>query len=234
MTVTATDVHRALKDLGSLRFGQLDVQTAMQQIATTTHALFDVDGAGLLLLGHDDRLRTAASSDDRVARLEQLQIEHDEGPCLDAYTDRELVCSEDLGAEQRWPTFCAAAVEGGLQSVLASPIPYNQDAIGVVVVVSAEARAWSPEGELALVAFTDLAALLIASTLQGQQTWEAAEHLQRALDAKTVIEQAKAVLVSRGAASPHAAYEQLRAQARRERRRIDELAREIVGSSAPA
>ena len=159
VSISAEDVHRALRELGSLRFGQLDVQGAMQQIATTTHALFSVDGAGLLLLGADDRLRTAASSDDRVARLEQLQVEHDEGPCLDAYTGRELVCSEDLSAEDRWPDFSPAAVRDGLLSVLASPIPYNQDAIGVVAVVSAQARAWTPEGELALVAFTDLAAL---------------------------------------------------------------------------
>ena len=34
--------------------------------------------------------------------------------------------------------------------MLASPIPYNQMAIGVVTVYSAKARPWSPEGELAL------------------------------------------------------------------------------------
>jgi hypothetical protein len=234
MTLTTSEIHRALRDLGSLRFGQLDVQAAMQQIATTTHALFDVDGAGLLLLGHDDRLRTAASSDERVAGLEQLQVEHDEGPCLDAYQDGELVCSDDLSVEQRWPRFSPAAVRAGLLSVLASPIPYNQEAIGVVAVVSADARAWTPEGELALVAFTDLAALLIASTLQGQRTWEAAGNLQRALDARTVIEQAKSVLVARGASSRRAAYEALRQQARSERQRIDVVARGVVDGSAPS
>jgi hypothetical protein len=53
--------------------------------------------------------------------------------------------------------------------VLASPIPYNQHAIGVVVVFSAKVHPWSPEGELALVAFTDLAALAIANTLQSEE-----------------------------------------------------------------
>ena len=234
MALSAEDVHGALRELGSLRFGQLDVQAAMQQIATTTHTLFDVDGAGLMLLGHDDRLRTAASSDERIGGLERLQVEHEEGPCLDAYADRELTCSEDLSAEVRWPRFAPAAVDAGLLSVLASPIPYNQEAIGVVAVVSADARAWTPEGELALVAFTDLAALLIASTLQGQRTWEAAANLQHALDARTVIEQAKTVLVAQGSPSPRAAYDSLRQQARRERRRIEIVAREVVDSSTPA
>ena len=77
-------------------------------------------------------------------------------------------------------------------------IPYNQHAIGVVVgVFSAKVHPWSPEGELALVAFTDLAALTIANTMQSEERGELASQLRRALDARVVIEQAKGVLVAR-------------------------------------
>ena len=38
----------------------------------------------------------------------------------------------------------------------------------MVAVVSERRRPWAPEAELALLAFTDLAALLIASMMQGQ------------------------------------------------------------------
>ena len=74
---------------------------------------------------------------------------------------------------------------------MASPIPYNQHAIGVVVVFSAKVHPWSPEGELALVALTDPAALAIANTIQSEQRGELAAQLQRASDARVVIEQAK-------------------------------------------
>ena len=53
--------------------------------------------------------------------------------------------------------------------MLASPLPYNRDAVGVVAVLSEDRRPWSPEGELALLAFTDLAALLIAAMMQGEE-----------------------------------------------------------------
>lgn len=230
MTVSTRDVHRALLDLGSLRFGETDVQEAMRRIVTTTHTIFSVDGAGLLLIGADDRLQTAASSDDRVTLLEQLQVEHDEGPCVDAFLQRQLVCSTDLSAEDRWPAFSPAAVDAGVRSVLGSPIPYNQDAIGVVVVVSDRARTWTPEAELALVAFTDLAALLIASMLMGQRQQQLTEQVHTALQARTVIEQAKAVLVAEGVGSPQQAYAQLRSTARSQRRRIDDVARELLAS----
>jgi len=119
-----------------------------------------------------------------------------------------------------------------VRAVLASPLPYNQDAVGVVVVVSQDRRPWSPEGELALLAFTDLAALLIASMLLGEQQSELAAQLQGALNSRAVIEQAKGVLIGQQGLSAQAAYEQLRAQARAQRRKIAVVSAELVRSAA--
>jgi AmiR/NasT family two-component response regulator len=95
-------------------------------------------------------------------------------------------------------------------------------------VFSTKVHPWSPEGELALIAFTDLAALTIANTMQGEQRGELAEQLQRALDARVVIEQAKGALVARDGVSAGEAFERMRRQARAERRRVVEIAREIM------
>jgi GAF domain-containing protein len=228
MPISTRDVHQALKDLGRLRFGVSDVDAAMREIVLTTHRIFDVDGAGLMLSDAEQQLRNAAVSDDRMAHLEELQVDHHEGPCVDAYHDKELVHSEDLSADRRWPMFSPAAVRRGLHAVLASPIPYNQHAVGVVAVVSATPRPWTPEGELALVAFTDLAALLIATTLQGEEQSALSTQLQQALDARVVIEQAKGVLIAREGLSPREAYERIRRDARSQRRRLAEVAAEVV------
>jgi GAF domain-containing protein len=228
MPMSARDIHRALGELSSLRFGAVDLDEAMDRIVSTTHSLFDVDGAGLMLTDEEQLLRNVATSDERVHHLEDLQVEHREGPAIDAYDAKELVSCEDLLDDRRWPVFGPAAVERGLRAVLASPIPYNQQAVGVVVVVSSTRRPWTPEGELALVAFTDLAALLIAATLEGEQQSSLAQQLQRALDARVVIEQAKGVLIGRARVSPRQAYEQLRAQARSQRRRLTDVAADVV------
>jgi AmiR/NasT family two-component response regulator len=112
--------------------------------------------------------------------------------------------------------------------VLASPLPYNQDAVGVVAVLSERSRPWSPANELALLAFTDLAALLIASIIQGEQTSEMAGQLQGALNSRQQIEQAKGILMGTRGVSARAAYEHLRAKARSERRKLAEVCAEIV------
>ena len=230
MPMSAQEVRQALHELGDLRYSAGNLDEALRRIVSATHELFNVDGAGLMLIDPDQLLRNVADSDPRVDHLEELQIEHGEGPCIDAFDEKELVHAADLSAEARWPKFSPAAVERGLRVVLASPIPYNQTAIGVVVVFSTKVHPWSPEGELALVAFTDLAALTIANTMQSEQRGELAEQLQRALDARVVIEQAKGALVAREGISAKDAFEQMRRRARAERRRVAEIAEEVMAS----
>jgi len=232
MTVNMQDVSSAMAELGRLRFGEMKVEDAMHEIVRTTHAIFDVDGAGLMLADADHHLRNVAVSDDRLAHLEELQIRHCEGPCIAAFEDKELVGAEDLTSEARWPLFCAAAVERGVRAVLASPLPYNQDAVGVVAVLSEDRHPWSAEGELALLAFTDLAALLIASMMQGQEQSELAAQLQTALNSRAIIEQAKGVLIGRDGLSAREAYEKLRAQARSERRKLAAVSADVVRNAA--
>lgn len=232
MAVSLPDVRQALTELGKLRFGEMSVEDALQEIVQTTHTIFDVDGAGLMLADTNHHLRNVAVSDERLGHLEDLQIEHQEGPCISAFDDKELVAAQDLGEDPRWPYFSAAAVARGVRAVLASPLPYNQDAVGVVAVLSEDRHPWSPEGELALLAFTDLAALLIASMMQGEQQTELAEQLRSALNSRAVIEQAKGVLIGQQGLSAHAAYVQLRAQARAERRKLAAVCAELVTSAA--
>jgi GAF domain-containing protein len=231
MPMSAHEVREALHELGDLRYAAGDLDEALRRIVSATHELFAVDGAGLMLIDPDQLLRNVADSDERVDHLEELQIEHGEGPCVDAFEEKELIHAADLTAEARWPKFSPAAVERGLRAVLASPIPYNQTAIGVVVVFSTKVHPWSPEGELALVAFTDLAALTIANTMQSEQRGELATQLQRALDARVLIEQAKGALVARDGVTATEAFEQMRRRARAERRRVVEVAGEIMSAA---
>ena len=231
MDISLHDVHQALVDLGKFRFGEMRVEDAIREIVHTTHAMFDVDGAGLMLVNAEQHLRSIAASDDRFAHLEELQIRHQEGPCIDAFEIKELVGAEDLADDRRWPKFSEAAVARQVRAVLASPLPYNQDAVGVVAVLSEQRRPWTAEGELALLAFTDLAALLIASMMQGEQQSELAAQLQGALNSRKVIEQAKGMLMGTQGISARAAYEQLREQARAERRKLGAVCADVVADA---
>jgi GAF domain-containing protein len=231
MSVSVHDVRQALEELGKLRFGEMDIHDGMREIVRTTHTIFHVDGAGLMLTDHEHYLRNVSVSDDRLGHLEDLQVKHHEGPCVDAFDSRQLVSSDDLTSDKRWPLFTADAVDRGVRAVMASPIPYDQQPIGVVAVLSEKAHPWTPEGELALMAFTDLAALLIATMMHASRQTELAEQLQRALKSRTVIEQAKGVLMARDGLDARSAYERLRSMARSSRRPLSVVCGDFVEQS---
>jgi transcriptional regulator with GAF, ATPase, and Fis domain len=232
MEISLQDVHQALVELGRLRFGEMRIEDAMREIVQTTHSMFAVDGAGLMLADREQHLRSVAASDERFAHLEDLQVRHQEGPCIEAFDTKELIGAVDLERDDRWPRFSEAAVQREVRAVLASPLPYNQDAVGVVAVLSERRRPWSPANELALLAFTDLAALLIASIIQGERQSELAGQLQGALTSRQVIEQAKGVLIGTQGVSARTAYEQLRSRARSERRKLAAVCADVVQAAA--
>ena len=75
MDVSLHHVHQALHELGKLRFGEMRVEDAMREIVLTTHTIFDVDGAGLMLADAEHHLRRRGGSHElRLGHLEELQI----------------------------------------------------------------------------------------------------------------------------------------------------------------
>ena len=103
MEISVADVRHALVELGRLRFGEMQVEDAIREIVRTTHSMFAVDGAGLMLCDAAQHLRSVAASDDRFAHLEDLQVQHQEGPCIEAFDTKELIGATDLEHEDRGP-----------------------------------------------------------------------------------------------------------------------------------
>jgi GAF domain-containing protein len=231
MTVSAAGLRQALDQLADLRTSPVTVEEALEQVVAAADALFGVDGTALMLVDRDQELRNLASSDPRADLLEDLQAEYGEGPCVDAFDDKQPVAADDLGHEDRWPAFAPAAAARHLLAVLASPIPYSDQAVGVVAVFAADPHAWTEAEQEAIVAFTDLVAMLILNAMEASERGRLAGELQVALDSRVVIEQAKGVLVGRHGLTTRQAFERLRRQARDQRRPLTEVARGVVSAA---
>jgi GAF domain-containing protein len=231
MAVSAVGVERALAQLADLRTSPVGVEAALQRIVESADALFQVDGTALMLVDRDQVLRNLAVSHLRAALLEELQAEHGEGPCVDAYDEKQTVRADDLRRDRRWPGFALAAARRGLAAVLASPIPYSTEAVGVVAVHASGPHPWSEAEVEAIVAFTDLAAMMILNAMEASERGRVAVELQVALDSRVAIEQAKGVLVGRHGISPRQAFERLRSLARDQRRPLTEVAKAVVGAA---
>ncbi|HEV2920865.1 MAG TPA: GAF and ANTAR domain-containing protein [Actinomycetota bacterium] len=231
MAVSPDGLRQALDQLADLRTAPVTVEEALDRVVAAADALFGVDGTALMLVDRDQALRNLAASDRRAALLEELQVEHGEGPCVDAFDDKEPVAADDLSREDRWPAFSPDAARRDLLAVLASPIPYSEQAVGVVAVFATEPHPWTGAEREAIVAFTELVALLILNAMEASERGKLAGELQVALDSRVVIEQAKGVLVGRHGLTTRQAFERLRRQARDQRRPLSEVARGVVSAA---
>jgi GAF domain-containing protein len=231
MTLSTAGLRHALDQLADLKQGPVTLEEAVDRVVASADALFGVDGTALMLVDRDQVLRNLAVSDRRAALLEELQATHGEGPCVDAFDDKQPVAADDLGREDRWPAFSPDAARRRLLAVLASPIPYSEQAVGVVAVFAAEPHPWTEAEREAIVAFTELVALLVLNAMEASDRGRLAGELQVALDSRVVIEQAKGVLVGRHGLTTRQAFERLRRQARDQRRPLSEVARAVVSAA---
>jgi GAF domain-containing protein len=207
-----------------------DVIDLLDRLAGHSVELLAADSAGILLGDSDATLRVVASTDERSEWMELLQLQADEGPCLDCYRTSAPVTVTDLaGAASRWPRFVAALAErGSYGAVHALPLRLRGEAIGTLNLFH-QRPGGLPGDDLALgQALADVATIGILSERAIRRGEVVSEQLQAALNNRIVIEQAKGVLAERGDLTMDVAFDRLRRHARNHNLRLSEVAREVV------
>src|SRR5205085_1846454 len=93
-------------------------------------AALDIFGAGVSVGDEQGILRFATCSTDALLEVERVQEAAQEGPCADAFHTGQLVTTDDLQGEQRWPQYRPVAVEAGMRAVAAIPLSAADNPIG--------------------------------------------------------------------------------------------------------
>jgi len=228
MSIDSDALARSVARLEGLDPADTGLDGALQLAVTETDDLFDVDGAGLLLISEDGTLRYVAASDEPGRMLEALQEQFGEGPCVDAFLEDKPVLADDLAADPRWPSVGPLAAGHGIRAVLGVPINLREGPVGTLNVYAAAPHAWDHSDVTAIQAYTRVIASLLRAAVRAHVSGKAATQLQHALDHRSLIEQAKGVLMERRGLDQQAAFELLRSHARSTRRRLDEVARQTV------
>ena len=207
------------------------LDAALELAVAETDQLFKVDGAGLMLLSQDGSLRYVAASDEPGRMLESLQEQFGEGPCVDAFLEDAPVLAGNMAADPRWPSVGPLAAGHGIHAVLGVPINLREGPVGTLNVYAANPHRWDQADVAAIQAYTRVIASLLRTAVRAHVSGKAAGQLQRALDHRSLVEQAKGVIMERRGLDQQAAFELLRAQARSTRRRLHDVAAEVARRS---
>jgi transcriptional regulator with GAF, ATPase, and Fis domain len=219
---------------GSLARGH-DVSELLTQLTADCARLLDVSAVGLLLADPRGALHVVAASSDRAADLEAFQVQRAQGPCQTCYLDGQPVNVPDLAAvADTWPEFAAVAERAGVASVHAVPMRLGDSIVGALNLFGSRSGSLNePDLRLAQ-ALADVATVALVQDRAAADRKLVNEQLQKALDSRVVLEQAKGVLSYSGNLDMSAAYAALRQYARDHNIKLSELARALVSRAVPA
>ncbi|MBW3659047.1 MAG: GAF and ANTAR domain-containing protein [Actinobacteria bacterium] len=210
--------------------GRYDISDVLYRLSDRCLGALEVDGAGMSVADPDGRLRFVTATDETVVRIEERQVESDEGPCHDAFRSHARVVVPDLRdlPDDRWGTYPAFAVEHGCLSLAAFPMVVDDQPIGALDIYRRAAGGWDDETLDSAQLVADMATGLIANHRTLEDSQALAQQLQRALESRVVIEQAKGILVERHGGDMADAFNRLRTHARSHQIKLHEVASHVV------
>jgi GAF domain-containing protein len=227
MAVDQEAFARSMRAMRKLDAATEGLVKALQHVSDAAKELFVVHGAGLMLLDEDGALRWVSVSDDGGRALEEAQQELEQGPSMDALELEGAVSTTDLLNDGRWPRLAQLLAEHKVRAVLSTPVRLRGHLTGTLNLLANTQRDWDDQDHDAAEAYAGVVGHLLDTAMEAER----AEQLQHALGARILVEQAKGVLMERENLAPREAFERMRQLARSSRRRITEVAEEVLASA---
>ena len=208
----APDAVRALEHLGRLALRDQSMTGLLQTVADLAKEVLPnaLDTSVCLLV--NGRPTTPVFTGQPALELDESQFERDYGPCLHAARTGELVEVTDARSEPRWRDYMDTAVRQGALASLSVPLPIREGISGALNIYAREPNAFDEASRSTATSFAPYAAVAAGNMHEYQTALDQATNLQRALESRAVIDQAKGILMERHKVTADQAF-QLLAQA---------------------
>lgn len=205
--------------------------TTVEELAAliVSLAVSTIEGCDLAgVMAHQGgRAVTLAASEEPVRALDELQVEADEGPCLDVLGGRPAEYAADLATGDRWPRFGAQAARAGVRSLLAVAVGAD-DSPAALNLYARLPDAFGPVDRGQAAIFATHARLAIGERRRHNHEAETEAQLRQALAMRDVIGQAQGILMERDRISARQAFEVLRRASQHLNIKLRDVAQTLV------
>ena len=227
--VPPADVAGALRDVARLLQAEPDVQAVVEGIvAAVTDTVAGAEAAGVSLReGKGKGLRTVAATNDLVSRLNTIEHELGEGPCVQAVLEHRSYRVDDMATDTRWPRFAATALTYGIRSMLGYRLFISGQTLGALDLFSSKPHAFDTQAEAVGELFAAHAAIALIGSTQ-RADW------QIALCSRDHIGMAKGILMQRERLTDDQAFTLLVTTSQKAGIKINDLAAWLVDEAGSA
>lgn len=172
---------------------------ALEVFCRDAAAVFDADGAGLMLRDADGDLRVAASSSDGMALIEQAQVEFQEGPCIEALVSGRPVMLTSAEMRERYPRFAERLAQHGVGVVHSVPLRIGARVLGSFNWFWPQGVAVDQDTAETATIVADIAAAYLMIRRSMEESADLGEGMEGVLAQTIVVEQARgAVAIALG------------------------------------
>lgn len=224
----AADAFVELVDALVEDFDVIDVLTVL---STRCVELLGAAAAGIMLVDGEGTLRVIGASNEQANLLELLQLQNDEGPCLDSFRTGHIVTSWNLSAESPWPAFAAVSVATGYRSVCAIPMRLRGFTMGCLNLFIDEPVSLPDDDIVFARGLAHVAAIAIAQDQTTRELEVRDSQWHHALQSRVVIEQAKGMIAVQSRVDMDGAFRRLRSYARDNDQRLTDVATDVIAGT---
>jgi GAF domain-containing protein len=224
----AVVVPAVVDRLGRLPIAEHSLSSVLQQVAAVAAEVLPEEPVTSVTVVDGGRPVTVAASGDMATTLDEVQYRLGAGPCLAAATSGRRSELVDTRRPADWPEFAARAAAEGCASVLSFPLPGRNQLSGALNVYSPRSPVPDERTLERFVRLADYAVVAVSNAYLYETAVARAGHLERALDSRAVIDQAKGVLMERFTLSPEQAFQVLTRVSMESNVKVRELAERFV------
>ncbi len=222
----APDVVAAhFAELAAALGGDDDAISVQSVVAVAGRVLPRCRHAGITLIRGDRPPLALASTDELPRQVDALQYAVAEGPCLEASEGHDVVLSNDLRVDGRWPRFTGRCVaEFGVRSMLCVRLVLSKDDRAALNFYAEDVGAFDDLDIGISSILAPFAALVVERELHSTDV----SNLERALATSRQIGMAVGVLMAQHGVTEEQAFALLRRASRHLNRKLRDVALDVM------
>jgi len=222
-------------ELADTLVDDFDVTDFLTMLTERCVELLGADAAGLMLANQRGSLQLVASTTHHARLLELLELQADEGPCLDCFATGQVVANVDAAdAARRWPRFGEAAAMAGFGNAHAIPLRLRRQVLGALNLFTTAGSRLDDDDVAVAQAMADVATIGLLQERSLREQTVLTEQLQAALHSRITIEQAKGVLAATTGLGVADTFTALRRHARAHGLPLSDVAAGVISGALDA
>ncbi len=222
------DPRAAFAELSKIMLGAQPLSDTLTRIAELAKQTIPGAAEVSVTLMQDGAGTSVAFTGPLASQLDERQYEAGFGPCMDAALSGRTIPIADTAHSDTYQDFGRLVARHGITHTLSIGLPVERRSVGALNIYGSAGVPFDETTAELATAFASYAAVAVANAGVYAGTATLAANLQKALESRGVIDQAKGILMREHRCSAEAAFDELVRRSNSGNRRLREIAQDIV------